>query len=411
MPRLTRATGLATPRRDTLDQQHAVAIARIAADMATRDSVESVLSAIATELQRVDGVNAVQVILAAPHGGPLRMMGSAGFSPDPSFFDRLAICRTASATLATDEAFRTTSQIVLPDRRRSQLADPTWAAMHSYISEIDWCDFIGTPFAAQHGVRGVINCYLDESMPTTERLLEFLRTLADQASLAVDYHHLIERDRRRVRTEERQRLARDLHDSVIQRVFAIGMHARTLELIGQTRQSSEVLELADEFRQLSESVQRDLRGIVTALQPSAVSELGLRGALERLAAMVRRASGTAVLLTLEGALDDVTLEAADDTYLIVSEAVHNAVRHAKPTTIRIRVHVTEDRLLRLSVHDDGKGFTESIARVGYGLASMRYRASRWGGSLEVVSDFAGRGTCIGCELLALDYLETGLSSS
>ena len=119
--------------------------------------------------------------------------------------------------------------------------------------------------------------------------------MADQAALTLDYHALIERDRRRIRQEERQRRAHDLHDSVIQRVFTIGMYARTLEaVLADAGSGPAETELAREMQELVQAVQRDLRGVVRALRPSPAAEFGLAEALRMLADGAPRHAGIAV---------------------------------------------------------------------------------------------------------------------
>jgi len=389
------------PDGQHLDRQRATVIARLAARTAARGSLESVLARIATELQQLDGMAAVQLILGAPLDGPLRMMGSAGFSTADGFFDRLFACRARGAALATDAAFGSLEQRVYPDRRRLMLADTRWQPMHAYISEIPWSDFVATPFSTEGHVKGVINCYTAPDTVVTEELLEFLRDVADQAALAVDYHDLLERDRIRVRSEERQRLARDLHDSVIQSVFAIGMRARTLEALAARRGDDEVVEFAREFGELAELVQHDLRGVVTALQPSTVAELGLLGAIDRLVETTRRSSDLQVDVSVAAEISTLDPEVADDVFHIVGEALHNAVKHSGAHRVIIAVDLGDTGVVSLSVSDDGAGFRTANARVGYGLASMRYRATRWGGSFEILSGTDARGTTVRSELLAL----------
>jgi len=363
-------------------QQRVSAIARTAAKVAMRDSAESVLSAMAVEIRQTDGIAGAQIILVDSVTGSMRMMGSAGFSEDERFFDWLMACHERGAPLATYEALRTGRQRVYPDRKAEMLADDRWQPLHAYISELDWRDFIATPFPLEGVTSGVINAYVARQEDRDGAISEFLRTMADQAALTLDYHALIERDRRRVRHEERQRLAHDLHDSVIQHVFTIGMYARTLEsvLTGAGASAAET-DLSREMQELVQVVQRDLRGIVRAMRPSPAAELGLAEAVRVLADGAPRHAGVAVTVHCDPGIERADPEAADDIYFVISEAVHNAVKHAAAASVTVEISAVPGGGITATTTDDGTGFTPRQAPVGYGLSSMRYRASRWGGTI------------------------------
>jgi signal transduction histidine kinase len=376
------------------EQQRASAIARTAAKVALRDSAESVLSAMAVEIRQTDGIAGAQIILVDSATGSMRMMGSAGFSEDQHFFDWLMACHERGAPLATYEALRSGRQRAYPDRKAEMLSDDRWQPLHAYISELDWQDFIATPFRLEGVTSGVINAYVTRHDDNGTAVSQFLQTMADQAALTLDYHALIERDRRRIRHEERQRLAHDLHDSVIQHVFTIGMYARTLQtVVAAGGATPAALSLTEDLQELVQTVQRDLRGIVRALRPSPAAELGLGEAIRLLADGAPRHAGIAVTVHLDPAAGSAEPECADDIYYVVSEAVHNVVKHAAATSVTVEVRAAPGHGITATVTDDGAGFTPSAAPVGYGLASMRYRVARWGGTIDFSSPPAG-GTTI-----------------
>lgn len=371
-------------------QQRASAIARTAAKVAMRDSAESVLSAMAVEIRQTEGIAGAQIILVNSVTGSMRLMGSAGFSEDDRFFDWLMACHERGAPLATYEALRTGKQRVYSGRKAEMLADDRWQPLHAYISELEWRDFIATPFRLEGVTSGVINAYADEAGGHGAAIREFLRTMADQAALTLDYHALIERDRRKVRQEERQRLAHDLHDSVIQHVFTIGMYARTLEsLLAGAEPGAAASGVTTKLQDLVQVVQRDLRGILRALRPSPAAELGLAEAVRVLADGAPRHAGLAVTVRCDPGIGQADPEAADDIYYVISEAVHNAVKHASASSVCVEIDAPPGGGVTATTTDDGKGFTPREAPVGYGLSSMRYRASRWGGTIGFSRSPAG----------------------
>lgn len=372
------------------------AIARTAANLASRASLESLLAAIAEELLEIDGIAAAQLILVERRSGALRMMGASGFSRDPGFLELLEECHRRGAPLATYAALNAHGQLIYRDRKSAMLADASWEPLHDYIMQRDWNEFVATPFSPQGGDQDVVNCYLEPGFEADSQLSQFLLSMADQAALAVDYHDLIES----ARTSERQRIARDLHDSVIQNVFSIGMQARALESIGGALGASgtTVAVIARDLQTLAQQVQADLRGIVRALQPSPAAERGLQTALRQLADAVTARSHVPIDVSVSGLGDALRVDMIDDLYFIVSEATHNAVKHSRCTRVDISVSFANGREASVRVSDDGVGLSSDAVPSGYGLASMRYRAARWHGTLDIMSGRDGVGTVISTEL-------------
>lgn len=364
--------------------QRISAIARTAASIATRASLESMLSAMADEIQKTDGIVGTQIILVTSTEKKLRMMGSAGFAQHQDFFDTLVACRDNGAPLATYAALESGRQRVYPNRKTDMLDDHRWSPMHAYISELDWKDFIATPFGSPQGVRGVIHCYIAPDVQVTPPLGRFLEAMAEQAALAVDYHDLIERDRMQVRRDERERIARDLHDAVIQNMFAININANVLESMARAQGTpAEAASKARDIQQLAMTVQQDLRGIIRALRPSVVAEQGLEEALESFAAATSTRFGIRLDLSLDIA-GTVDSPMADDCYYVVVEAVHNAVKHARASSITISVISHSSGALSAEISDDGVGMHKGgQAEAGYGIASMRHRVSQWSGTISI----------------------------
>ncbi|MFZ3555870.1 histidine kinase [Streptomyces sp. BH055] len=387
-------------------QQHrrVATLARTAASMASNSSLEEVLGAMAAEVQMSSGVAGTQIITFAPGGNRLQLMGSAGFSDVETFFDLLMASRDRGAELATLRSMEERRQCVLPRRRAQMLANPDWEPMHAYVSQLRWEDFVSTPLLSRGKALGALNVYLAPDHPATPAFLNFLNAMAEQAALAVDYATLINDERHAVRRDERQRLARDLHDSVVQHVFSIGMQAKALR--GIARRLSDPLgqrveAVATEVTDLVDAVQRDLRGVVLALQPSVLAKLGLLQALHTLAEGIERRHEVGVDLTVDPMIaEDVEAPAfSEDVYQIVSEALHNAVKHAAPTRIRVLVRLERARrLVYIEVVDDGHGGpSDATPSSGFGLVSMRDRAGRWGGSITV-TPARGSGTRVLAQL-------------
>lgn len=189
--------------------------------------------------------------------------------------------------------------------------------------------------------------------------------------------------------EERRRLARDLHDTVSQQLFALHMSASSLPaLLERNREQAETV-----IRQLidmSAAAQRQMRGLIAQLRPLELQGRTLSDALDRWFPDYCRQNG--LQGTLDVHLSGRLPEAIEhQLFLIIQEAMANVVKHADARTVRLFLGET-GRQAVLTVEDDGAGFTADQIRVGsHGLSTMRERARKLGGEAEIVTK-PGSGT-------------------
>ncbi|WP_109529331.1 PAS domain-containing sensor histidine kinase [Nocardia aurea] len=394
---LTKGEGVVAAFRDVTDERHrqrrVAAIARSAAKLASQGSLAATLDALAEEVLQTDAVAAVQILTIDPGSQTLRIMGSAGFGHWPDFFDRLVECQERGASLVMIEALHGAEPIVVSDRWSAIRTDPAWEPLHQYLGELRWESFASVPLIIRGRVGGVLNVFFSPGQTVAGTTLDFLVAMADQAAVAVDYVALLQRERDVVRREERQRLARDLHDSIVQQVFSISMQAKSLEILGQRNSSvaaAPVRRIADEVGLLSQTVLADLRAMVHELRPVSATELGgLEEAVRALVDSTTNRTGMRFSIVAGQGLDSIDSSMADDAYRIVAEAVHNVVKHADASKVVIRLAVRK-AMLRGTVTDDGCGLPPDAGKgSGYGLQTMRERAEQWGGNLTVG---AGRST-------------------
>jgi signal transduction histidine kinase len=246
----------------------------------------------------------------------------------------------------------------------------------------------------------VLNAFYAPGQTVGETELEFLVAMAEQAAMAVDHASLLERERDLARREERQKLARDLHDSVVQQVFSIMMQSKSLGVLvrrGLPPAPETVAQVADELSSTAEAVLGDLRGMVVELRPATTVDQSLAGALRSLLDTTAARSGLRTELDVDDAADELPAlddDLVEDVYRIVAEAVHNCVKHAAADTLRVRLGMTAHgrrRLLVAEVADDGHGLRAAgagdngagVASSGFGMTGMCERASRWGGTVHV----------------------------
>jgi PAS domain S-box-containing protein len=372
-------------------QRRVAAIARTSAKLASEGSITALLDALAREVVQTDALAAVQIFTFDGAGRNLQIMGSAGFRRWPDFFDRLVRCRERGAALRMLDALDGMEPVVVPRRWQAIKDDPAWEPLREYLSELEWDWFASVPLMVRGRAQGVMNAFFAPGQAVGRRTLEFLAAMAEQAAVAVDYAALLHEERATARREERQRLARDLHDSIVQQVFSVGMQAKSLSVLGGRGASvpaESVRRVADEIEDLSRTVLADLRAMVHELRPSASARLGLEEAVRALAESTGNRTGLRFDLRIGGGLDEVGSELAEDAYRIVAEAIHNVVKHAEAGAVTVRLGVRE-HVLTVAVADDGRGLRAARAAAGprrsdeYGLTSMRERAERWGGTVRV----------------------------
>ena len=251
--------------------------------------------------------------------------------------------------------------------------------------------WMGVPLVLKGKSIGLLAITHDEPGHYDERHVELARTIANQAAIAIENARLYERAQAAAALEERQHLARELHDSVSQALYGITLGsdaARTL----LDRDPARVAGPLEYVRSLAESGLAEMRALIFELRPESLENEGLVAALEKQAAALRARHEIEVHTALCEE-PDVPLWVKDALYRIVQEALHNIARHARAEDVGLLLEQDNEGIL-LEVRDDGIGFDPSRSFPGHlGLKSMRERAERLGGTLEVESR-PGKGTRI-----------------
>jgi len=201
---------------------------------------------------------------------------------------------------------------------------------------------------------------------------------------------------------ERNRLAANLHDTLLQNVTGLNyqIEACEAESLPQSERKANHLETA---RRMVRRAQEDLRGTVWALRVLPLHERTFAEALCGLAEQLNEGRETRITVATEGELPRLSDFVAGNLLLIAQEAIHNALQHARPTTIETRVSAAEDgSRITLVVSDDGVGFDPAgpspANRGHFGLEGMRERAERLGGKLRIESR-PGHGTRVVAEVV------------
>jgi signal transduction histidine kinase len=291
------------------------------------------------------------------------------------------------AMLESDRPHRT------PDIRRDPRFRGWWPAAHPSMAS-----FLGVPIVARGSVVGAF--YLTDKEGAAEFSAadeELIVMLAAHAAVAMENARLHERSRELSIVEERNRLARELHDSLVQKLFGVVLAAQSASTLLE-RDADEARVQVDRLGELARDAIAELRSLVFQLRPAAIEADGLAAALRKHVDVLRRVHGGAIQAELAG--EPRRRPGADEeVFRIAQEALHNAVRHAHAARVVVRLEENAERL-HLTVTDDGVGFDPAAPELrarNLGLTSMEERARDLGGRLEIESR-PGAGTRIELEV-------------
>ncbi|REE97535.1 GAF domain-containing sensor histidine kinase [Thermomonospora umbrina] len=290
-----------------------------------------------------------------------------------------------------------------------------WPSAHPVLK-----DFLGVPIRDGEDVLGII-FLANRRRPGgfTEGDEELLTLFAAHAAIAITNARLYERDRELTVVEERNRLARELHDAVSQKLFSLRLTAQAAAALAEKDPARTVAELAQVQRLAGEAL-AELRAVILELRPADLAGDGLVATLRKHVEVLDRAYDAEVDLTVEQEAAAVAAALPDEhetvVFRVAQEAIHNALRHAGAEAVRVRLDGGDGGGLVLEVADDGAGFDPAVAdrrparagragragstgREGLGLTSMRERAESVGGALTIDSRPAkGAGTRVRLEV-------------
>jgi signal transduction histidine kinase len=265
----------------------------------------------------------------------------------------------------------------------------------------DMRSFLGVPVIARGRVIGAV--YLTEKLGGGSFTVEderLIGLLAAHAAIAIENARLHERSRELSIVEERNRLARELHDNVTQRLFGVALAVESAETLLERDAGAAGEELA-RVRELARGAMEELRAVVFELRPASLEAEGLGTVLRKHVDVLRRVSGRPIELCVA---DPPRLPGASaaQVFRIAQEALQNALRHAEAEHIEVRLEGNGNGTLLLSVADDGRGFDPTRRAVRgrrLGLTSMEERAEELGGTLAIDST-VGEGTRVRLEVAA-----------
>jgi PAS domain S-box-containing protein len=319
-------------------------------------------------------------------GETLRMAASRGVPPDSLDESEAVPVRDGLVGWVVEQG----TPIVMPSlimSPRPLLALPTDATQ----------GYVGVPVRVRGQALGVLSVIAESGRRFSKAEVSLLASIADEVGVAVENARLHQQAQELAVVRERERLARELHDSVTQSLYSLTLLAEAGQRLIGGGDRKRVGEYLGRLGEIAQQALKEMRLLVYQLRPLALKREGLVGALqERLDAVEKRAGADARLL-VEGT---VALPASveDELYRIAQEALNNALKHAAPTLVKVTIRAADKRM-SLVVEDNGRGFDPQSAagKGGMGLVSIRERTEKLGGSFALVSR-PGVGTTVRVDL-------------
>lgn len=237
--------------------------------------------------------------------------------------------------------------------------------------------------------------------------IDFAKTLANQAVLAMQLARLSAQSRDAAVLAERNRMARDIHDTLAQGFTGVIVQLEAAEDARSRGLSREADEHAARARDLARGSLGEARRSVQALRPQALEESDLCEALDSLFTKTTAGTNVRAEFVVSGVPKSLPPDWEDDLLHIGQEALTNALRHASAKRFTAQVTFASD-MVRMDLRDDGEGFDLSAKSDGFGLLGMRDRVARMGGQLTIQSaPGEGTGVSIAIPIIGRSALATG----
>jgi signal transduction histidine kinase len=241
-------------------------------------------------------------------------------------------------------------------------------------------------------VTGTIDVHSASPEVFSEEDLLVIQSLADQIAIAIENARLYDQSKNLAVLEERNRLGRELHDSVTQSLYSLSLLAEGLRRLVGAGEQADFDENLSYIVTIAQTALKEMRLLIYELRPPDLEQEGLIGALRQRLEAVEKRSGVQTRLVISDELILIPV-VEEGIFGIVQEALNNALKHAQAKNVSV-IMDKKDKLITLEVIDDGQGFIPGVPNQGgMGLVTMRERAEKLGGNLEIQTGI-GKGTTI-----------------
>ncbi|MBE2221738.1 MAG: PAS domain-containing protein [Anaerolineae bacterium] len=252
---------------------------------------------------------------------------------------------------------------------------------------------VGGQFHSYAGVRiharghtlGILSIFRKNERLFSEGDTALLVSVADQIGTAVENAHLRQENERLLVLDERNRLARELHDAVTQSLYSLTLFAEVNQRYARAGDMKNVAAYSQRIEETAEKSLREMRLLLHNLRPSILQDVGLVSAVQQRLDAVEKRAGIATKLVAD---DTIILPShvEESLFHITEEALNNSLKHAQATAVTVKISQSQNQV-NLIIQDNGCGFdiTNLSDSGGIGLASMQERAKLLGGDIHIHS--------------------------
>jgi PAS domain S-box-containing protein len=374
--------------REAARRQVAESLSDILAALNSARTLDEAFEGIVAQASRLLATDAVALFRLDDE--QLVLQSARGMEPDAPIGLAIPIGGGAVGRAAATRgpaAFPDTS-LLLADIEADAMRPDQKAAWRGLLAR--YASVLAVPLLSDDTVRGgLVLCYRSSRSFSSEDVA-LAAAFGRQAALAMENRRVYEQAQLAAALEERQRLARELHDSVTQSLFSMTLLAEAGRRLA-ARDPGPAAGHLERLGALAHGALGEMRLLVYELRPAVLEREGLVGALQQRLDAVERRSGITARLVVR-ALPALPGDVEGALFGIAQEALNNALKHAAASAVTVRLTRVVGRIT-LSVEDDGGGFdARAAARSGgLGLVGMRERADRAGGTLRIRTG-AGTGT-------------------
>jgi signal transduction histidine kinase len=266
--------------------------------------------------------------------------------------------------------------------------------LHDGILEMGFGTIVGVPILMRGKVMGVLAMAFLGRRPFTEREIGLLEAVGAAVGVGVESARLNRQARRVAILEERERIGMDLHDGIIQSIYAVGLTLDSIRVMVRDNPDAAQEHLEKAIETLNANI-RDIRAYILDLQPARLAGSEFEEGLARLGREFKANSLVDIELHVEEqALEDLHDDISQNLLQIAQEALANVAKHAQATRVLLTLRNMDERVY-LQIIDNGRGFDlyQKPELLGHGLSNMGERARQIGGEFDIVTS-PGEGTAI-----------------
>ena len=378
--------------RDLIDQERALAqrnedlalLNDVAAALASSLEVDEILDRTLSRVMSYLRVEAGEIFLMEEGGQELRLAIHRGDSARAFWTkDRFRLKEGVVGTVAA-----TGKQFVSNELHKESLF------IRPAVVQAGFTCMASIPLMARGSVIGVMNVATRGPRSLDKRELNLLTAIATWAGTTIENARLHRQARRLAVLEERDRIGMDLHDGIIQSIYAVGLALDFARLAIEDDPKQACLKIEQAVEGLNSTI-GDIRSYISDLRPRQLGGRNLMEGLQRLVEEYQKNTQTeANILAPQDGLAALPTTHASALFHICQEALANVAKHAHAGKTNVHLWTTNERVL-LEVTDDGKGFDveKTAMTLGHGLSNMRSRALKVGGEVEINSE-PGEGTTV-----------------